>query len=101
MRLNARQKHCEMSKSFQASTIFFRYKQPIVKLRFTIETRAYRRLSKSEILTAPLGARAHFVRFEGVFSVDRVAEKTDFIKIALFYMILYIFRCGGKDNSDK
>jgi hypothetical protein len=53
--------------------------QPIVKLRFTIENRAYRRLPKSVILAAPLGARARLARRGGVFSVGKAAEKTIFI----------------------
>jgi hypothetical protein len=39
-------------------------------------SRAYRRLPKSSILTAPLGARTRNARLKGVFSVGKAAEKT-------------------------
>jgi hypothetical protein len=48
---------------------------PFVKLRFTNDTRAYRRLSKSAILTAPLGARTRSARLKGVFSAAKPPEK--------------------------
>ena len=38
-------------------------------------TRAYRRLPKSSILTAPLGARARIARLKGVFSEAKPPKK--------------------------
>ena len=48
---------------------------PIIKLRFTIDLRAYRRLTKFKNLSAPLGARTRFARLSGVFSAARPPKK--------------------------
>ncbi|HJA59080.1 MAG TPA: hypothetical protein H9665_05575, partial [Firmicutes bacterium] len=49
------------------------------------DTRAYRRLPKSAILAAPLGARTRFARQRGVFSKAKPPKKRILFKIADFY----------------
>jgi hypothetical protein len=45
-------------------------------------TRAYRRLTKSEILSAPLGARARKARLLGVFSAAKPPKKQILLNFA-------------------
>ena len=47
----------------------------MLKLRFKIEARAYRRSQKSLIFAAPLGARTRSARQEGVFSSAKPPKK--------------------------
>ena len=72
----------------------------IVKLRFTIGicaagfARADRRLSKSKILTSPLGARTRVCSYGRCFFGGKATEKTDLI-LFWFFTIEKILYCKG------